>query len=293
MTKIDLMWSTLRLAFAASALLLCASVAVLAQSPAVAGPLLKRSSIKTERRELNYGGRLTLLGAPTGDITIEAWKNNEVEITAEIEVQATTEADLTLLGTVTGFAITEDMNSIIVVTTGTHDKGFMKKNAKSFPKRLWGLPWSVTYHIRVPQQCDLDINGGRGKLNLSAVEGAISLKAQEGDATLNMTGGDMIVAVGIGTVNFNILSRGWRGRGAEIQVVTGSLNVTLPPAFNAYINADILRLGQIENTYAGLKPRPRTTATPKSITGRAGTGGALLSLKVGDGTLRIAETPTP
>ena len=54
-----------------------------------------------------------------------------------------------------------------------------------------------------------------------------------------------------------------------------------------------MRDGQIENTYAGLKPRPRTTATPKSINGRAGTGGALLNLTVGDGMLRIAELAAP
>jgi hypothetical protein len=279
--------------FSSFLVLLCGADATLGQAANSPSPLLKRTSIKTDRRPLGYGGRVTLVGAPVGSVTIEGWKQSDVEITAEIELQAPTEADLALLATVTGFGVDEQLNSIGIITTGTHDKGFMKKNAKNFPKKLLGLPWSISYHLKVPQLCDLDVNVGKGSFSLTAVEGGIAVKAQESDATFNVTGGDMIVAVGSGTVTFNVLGRGWRGRGAEVQIVTGKLSVNFPSIFNAYVNAQITRTGEIENSYAGLKPMERTTATPKSITGRAGTGGAMLSLKVGDGSLRIAESPKP
>ena len=278
-----------------SSLLVLLGSACLAQGQAAnsPGPLLKRTSSKTDRRPLGYGGRVTLVGAPVGSVTIEGWKQSDVEITAEIELQAPTEADLALLATVTGFGVDEQLNSIGIITTGTHDKGFMKKNAKNFPKKLLGLPWSISYHLKVPQLCDLDVNSGKGSFTLIGVEGGIAVKAEAADATFDVTGGDMIVAVGTGTVTFNVLGRGWRGRGAEVQVVSGKLNVNLPPIFNAYLNAQITRTGEIANEYAGLKPMERTTATPKSITGRVGTGGAMLSLKVGDGSVRIAESPKP
>lgn len=281
------------LIFSSFLVLFFSAVAAKGQATTAPTTLLKRTSIKTDRRPLGYGGRVTLVGAPVGSVTIEGWKQSDVEITAEIEVQGATEAELAALATVTGFGVDEQMNSIGIITTGTHDKAFMKKNAKNFPKKLLGLPWSINYHLKVPQLCDLDVNAGKGSFSLIGVEGGILVKAQESEATVNATGGDLIVTVGAGSVTLNVLGRGWRGRGAEVNVVAGKLNVNLPSTFNAYINAQIIRTGEIENSYAGLKPMERTTATPKAITGRAGTGGALLNLKVSDGTVRIAEAPKP
>lgn len=279
--------------FGAALLLLASSFVAPGQAPKPAAPLLKRTSTKTDRRPLGYGGRVTLVGAPVGSVTIEGWNQSDVEITAEIELQAATEADLAQIAAVTGFGVDEQMNSIGIFTTGTHDKTFMKKNAKNFPKKLYGLPWSVSYRLKVPQLCDLDVNVGKGNFHLNGVEGGIIVKAQESDATFDVTGGDIIVSLGSGTVNFNVRGRGWRGRGAEVQVVAGQLNLNLPPVFNSYLNAQITRTGEIVNDYPGLKPMERTTATPKSITGRVGTGGAMLSLKVSDGSVRIGPSPKP
>lgn len=268
--------------------LLCCVGAALGQTNVPAG-LLKRTSSKTETRDIGYGGRITIVGAPVGSVTIESWNQSSVEVVAELEIEAPTEDDLNRIAAVTGFAINDEMNAVSIVTTGTHDKAFMKKNAKNFPKKLLGLPWSVNYHIRVPQMCDLDVNIGKGAFNLSGVEGAMLIKAAESNANLTLTGGDVIVSVGTGTMTVNIPSRGWRGRGADINLASGTLNLNLAPSFNAYINADILRVGTIDNKYPTLKPRERTKATPTSITGRAGTGGATLNFKLGDGNLIISE----
>jgi len=58
-------------------------------------------------------------------------------------------------------------------------------------------------------------------------------------------------------------------------------------AREADIDATILRTGRIENTFGEITPLQLTTPTERSIRGRAGQGGATLSLTVGDGTLRI------
>ncbi|MEO6394042.1 MAG: hypothetical protein ABIP75_19465 [Pyrinomonadaceae bacterium] len=268
--------------------LFCCAGAALGQATAPAG-LLKRTSTKTETRDIGYGGRITIVGGPVGSVTIESWNQSSVEVVADLEIQAPTEDDLNRIAAVTGFAINDEMNAVSIVTTGTHDKAFMKKNAKNFPKKLLGLPWSVNFHIRVPQMCDLDVNIGKGAFTLTGVEGAMLIKAAESNANMTLTGGDVIVSVGAGTMTINIPSRGWRGRGADINLAAGTLNLNLAPSFNAYINGDILRVGTIENNYPALKPRERTKATPTSITGRAGTGGAALNFKLGDGKLTIAE----
>lgn len=261
-------------------------------APAVAAatPALKRATSRHEVRRFNYGSTLTLVGAPAGSITIEAWPKSEVEITAELELYANTEEELALLATVNTFTIDEDINHLRILTTGTHDKPYMKRVAKKFPKHLLGLPWKVDYRIRVPAICDLEVDAGRGPITLAGVEGSISLKALESDATLTLTGGVVKATVGAGSVKVNVTARSWRGAGAQVELARGDLSIELPAGFNAEVSADVLRTGQIENAYAELVPQERTTFTPRSIRARAGVGGAFLSFRVTDGTLSIKQS---
>ena len=254
---------------------------------ATAAPTLKRTTSRHETRRLAYGSSLTLLGAPAGSVTIEAWSRSEVDITADIELFANSEEELALLATVNNFTIDEDISHVRILTTGTHDKAFMRRVAKKFPKALLNLPWKIDYRIRVPAMCDLEIDLGRGPFNLSGVEGSIAVKALESDATLVLTGGGVMATIGAGSVKVSVAAKSWRGAGALIQLARGDLTLELPANFNADINADVLRTGQIENTYTELIPQERTTFTTRAIRGRAGAGGATLAFKVTDGTLKI------
>src|SRR3982751_2346951 len=58
-----------------------------ANAAATNAVLLTRTTTRHETRKLGYGGTLTILGAPSGSITIEAWQRSEVEITADIELK--------------------------------------------------------------------------------------------------------------------------------------------------------------------------------------------------------------
>ncbi len=260
---------------------------IVAPTSAAAAPALVRTTTRHEVRRLGYGGTLTILGPTSGSITIEAWARAEVDITADIELRADTEADLARLAVVNNFALDEDINHIRVLTTGTHDKAFMRRTAKDFPKKLLGLPWKIDYRIRVPAAVDLEINMGRGAFNLAGVEGSITLTALESDATLALTGGRFAATIGRGSARVKFVGRNWRGSGVEIRLATGNMIVELPANFTADIDASVLRTGAIENTYNALVPRERTTATAHSLNGRAGAGGPTLAFTVGDGRLFI------
>jgi hypothetical protein len=259
-----------------------------APAPA-ATPALKRTTSHHELRRLSYGSSLTIVGAPAGTITIEAWPKSEVDITAEVELYANTEEELALLASVNTFTVDEDINHLRIITMGTHDKAYMKRVAKKFPKHLLGLPWKVDYRIRVPPMCDLEIDAGRGAISLSGVEGSISLKALESEATLVLTGGVVRATVGAGSVKVSVPARSWRGAGAQVELALGDLSVELPAGFNGEVSADVLRSGRIEMDYAELVPQERTTFTPQQIRARAGAGGAFLSFRVTDGTLSIRK----
>ena len=250
---------------------------------------MTRSTTRHETRRFGYGGTVTLIGAPVGSVTIEAWPRNEVDITADIELRGGTEEELAQLATVNGFALDEEVNHLRILTTGTHDKAFMKRSAKNFPKKLLGLPWKIDYRLRVPAFTDLEVNMGSGAFTLTGVEGAIRIQAVESKADLTLAGGFVQATVERGSVNVRMTSRSWRGAGADIRLAYGDMNLELPLAASLDINADILRSGKIESSYTGLEPRDRTTFSTRSIRARIGTGGPTLSFTVADGTLRIKQ----
>jgi len=275
--------------------LLCA--ALLFSLPATAqkdskpatGPLMTRTTTRHETYRLQFGGTVTLSAAPAGSIIIEGWQRNEVDISASIELQAPTAADLDRLATVNTFVVDEDANHIRIMTSGTHDRAFMKRMTKNFPKSLIGLPWKIDFHIKIPALTDLEVDAGNGPISLSGVEGGLRLNALNSDADLSLTGGLASVLIQTGTVNLKIPVRSWHGLGAEIKMATGHLNVWLMSGFSADINADVLRLGDIASTYSDLQPRERNSITSKSVRARTGSGGATLNFTLGDGSIQILE----
>src|SRR5688572_19243099 len=125
------------------------------EQPTILDPtkLPTRTVIRHEAANLGYGGTVTVVGAPNGSITIEGWSRSEVELTAEIELRGGTEEDLNLLALVNGLVFDESANHVRILSVGMHDKKYMRRTAKAFPKQLLGLPWKIDYRIRVPEFC--------------------------------------------------------------------------------------------------------------------------------------------
>jgi len=251
--------------------------------------LLTRTTTRQEIRRLAYGSTVTIVGAPQGSITVEGWPQSQVQITADIELHGETEEDLNRLAAVNGWVLDDDSNHLQVLTTGTHDKVFMRKVAKNFPKKLIALPWKIDYRVRVPTGVDLEINAGRGPITISGVEGAITLTATESDTQMTLTSGTIIATVAVGRINVRIPTRSWRGSGADLRVAAGDVNIELPAGFNGDIDADVLRNGQISGTFTGLESRQRPGITDRIVRARAGAGGAFFKFTVGDGAIRIGK----
>lgn len=270
-----------------SLLLVFASPVYSQKTPAPEIQLLTRTSTRRETARFAYGGTVTLIAAPRGSVTVEGWSRNEVEVTANIELKAPTEADLDQLVKVNTFVFDEDLNHISILTTGTHDRAFMKRSAKNFPKKLLNLPWKIDFRVRVPINTDLEVNAGHGEVKLSGVEGALRLTATESDTMLTLTGGTVSGTVTAGSITFAIPARSWRGAGADIRIASGIINVDLQPGFSGDIDADVLRTGKIVNTYDGLASREKPGLTERTVRARAGAGGAYFKFTVGDGTVNI------
>jgi hypothetical protein len=262
------------------------SIAAFAQ----AQPLHKRTTYKTDRLDFGAGGTLAVTGAPVGSIRVEGWKNREIEISAEIQVQGNSEADVARLSEITTFVLEESLGRTGIISVGTHDKKYMKQLGKKLPKHLLTMPFRIDYVIKVPQYCDLQIDGGRGDLTIAGVDGTMKLNFLETNARIDLVGGGTTAVFGKGTVELTVPSVAWRGRFADVSLANGDMKVVLPNGVNAELDATILRTGKIENTLAELKPRVRKAEfTDKSIVAKSGSGGVPLKFTVGDGSLKISS----
>lgn len=271
-------------------LLACTALVAVGQTK----PLLKRTTYKTDRLDFGVGGTVAVVGAPSGSIRVEGWSNREVEISAEIEVQAESEADLAKLSQVTAFVTEETLSRVGIISVGTHDKKYLKGIGKKLPKNLLVMPFRIDYVIKVPRYCNLQIDGGKGDLMVSGVEGAMTLNFLETTAKLSLVGGSTTATFGSGTVDITVPNSSWRAGITDVQLANGTMTVSLPPTLNAELDATILRTGRIENGLLGLKPRMRKVEfTDKSVSAKSGVGGVSLKFTVGDGTLKISETTKP
>jgi hypothetical protein len=269
-------------------ILLVSDASVFAQKTAAPEiQLLTRTSTRRETKRFSYGGTVTLIAAPRGSVTVEGWSRNEVELTAQIELKGPTEADLDQLAAVNTFVFDEDLNHLSVLTTGTHDRTFMKRSAKNFPKKLLNMPWKIDYRLRVPVNTDLEISAGHGNVKLSGVEGALRVSATESDTALTLSGGTVSTTVAAGSITLTVSARSWRGAGADVRIASGTINVDLPAGFSGDIDAEVLRTGKIVNTYEGLAPREKPGITERTVRARAGFGGAFFTFTVGDGIVNI------
>lgn len=261
---------------------------------ALSQDMIKRKVTKTDRFDFGAGGTVAIVGAPKGSIKISPSAKNEIEITAEIELQAANEADLARLAEVTGFITDESAIRTGIVSFGTHNKLGDKKLWKKFPKHLLALPFRIDYTVTVPRYCDLEIDGGTGDLSVMGVEGSIRVNFVETDAKVEVISGASTLVFNRGKAEVAFGTRGWRNRTADVQMANGDLTVHLPSTASAQLDAVILRTGKIENSFRDLKPRDRKVPfTDRSIAAKAGVGGAPLKFTVGDGTLILKPLVLP
>lgn len=277
----------------ACALAMCASAQVKGReknaATAAQSPALTRTTERHESRRLGYGSTLTITGPPVGSITVETWSRSEIDVTANIELHAETEADLALLATVNNFALDVDGSHLRLITTGTHDRKFMKK-IKNFPSRLLALPWRIDYHIKVPSVIDVDVSAGAGPLAFTGLDGSLRVDALDANAVFDLAGGDVTATILSGSVLFRANAESWRGRGVSLRLVRGTMTVALPARFNADIDAVVSRTGEVTGEHDAFTPRDDAQPqTPRARSVRAGAGGASLKFEVGDGAIRFAQ----
>src|SRR3954463_14552561 len=80
--------------------------------------VLKRTTSKTDSIPLGAGSTVSVIGAPAGSIKVNVIPGNNVQISAEIEVEAANEADLAAAAVLTTFITQESLGKVAIVSVG-------------------------------------------------------------------------------------------------------------------------------------------------------------------------------
>jgi hypothetical protein len=248
-----------------------------------------RTATKTETLLFGAGGTVAIIGAPMGSINISAAAGNQIEIVAEVSIQANNEADLATLANVIGFAVDDGRTRAGIVTLGPHNRFGGKKLPKDFPKRLVGLPFRIDYNIKVPRYCDLEIDVGEGDLTVSGIEGSVRLNAVKTRARVELAG-TLTAVISSGQLELSPDQRAWRGRPISVSLASGTIMVDFPTRASADVTAKVLRTGTVVNSISELKPRDRRSPfTTQTVAGTLGVGGPQVLLTVGDGSITLRQ----
>ena len=254
---------------------------------------LKRTTTKTDTIPVGSGSTVAIMGAPTGSIKVNVIQGNDVQISAEIEVQAANEADLAGAAVLTGYLTQESLGKLAIVSVGRDTRRKFSDAEKKLIKRLASMPYRIDYTIGVPRYTNVEINAGDGDVTLDGDEGDHRINALSSNVNVTIKGGSLAATVTKGELHINVPPSGRRGLNIDASVVAGDLSITIPENLSGEIDASILRTGKIINQILALKVRDRKLpSTEKLVQARVGAGGPAIKLTVGDGNILLRPAIT-
>ena len=258
--------------------------------------------------------RIPLTGAPNvtirtfnGSIQLRSWDRNEILL--DIERRAETAADARDIEVETS----EAGGNVVIEAKHPERRGFVMH---------MGISPGVRMTVTVPRTLNLeartsdgsidarDLSGrvelrtGDGSVRLQQVDGEITVNTGDGSVSARELAGVVEVSTGDGSVEMSGRFAGLRARTGDgsigIDALAGStmerewtvasgdggVTLRLPPDFNADLDA---RTGDGAISTAGIAvTRPAGEGQRRRVVrGRIGTGGEVLTLRTGDGSIRV------
>jgi hypothetical protein len=266
----------------------------------------------SETRSFKVGGAPTVtLDTFDGAIDVHSWDRPDVEVV--IEKQAPDEARLKEITV----EQSQEGDTISLTVRGPAQR---ESNGISI-----GVVYSTRARLRValPKNASLTLRSGDGALNVEDVTGTISLRTDDGSIVGNRVSGDVVARTDDGAIRFRDVGgkidvesldgsivvdgtlthlrvktndgsvRVAAQPGSEIaadwQIESGdgSVEVRLPSGANAEVDASTSD-GVVRSNYPGLEvSRSDDDRAKRSLKGTLGSGGHLVRVRTGDGTIRF------
>lgn len=229
-----------------------------------------------ERFEQTYafstGQRLTLSNT-NGDIFVEPWDRDEIEIRAIKRVK-------------TRGGSADEALAELRIEVDVDSRGIEIDTVYPSWRRLFGwsnVSASVEYDIRMPRQADLEVRTVNGEIEIAGMAGEIRLRS---------TNGGISVFDSAGSVNASTTNGGIRvelnevsSEGMEFGTTNGSIRVDLPSSVRASLRARTTN-GTIDTDFP---VSVRGTLRRNRLEGDINGGGPQLDLRTTNGSIRIRE----
>jgi hypothetical protein len=260
--------------------------------------------------------RVALTGMPNvtirtfdGSIQLRPGEGNEIFL--DIERQAATAAEAKELVV----NVTESGGNVLIEA-----KRPRRSNDDWIHLGGWSSP-SVRMTLTVPRQLNLEVHTGDGAIDVSdlagrvevrtgdgpvrlqGVEGEVTVRTGDGSVVVRDVRGSVVVSTGDGSVEMSGRFEGLRARTGDgaisIDALPGStmrgdwnvssgdggVMIRLPPGFNADVDAHTGD-GSIATSGVSVTSPPEQEER-RNVRGRIGAGGAVLTVRTGDGSIDV------
>lgn len=210
--------------------------------------------------------RLTVDGGDNGGVSFFGWDRDEVKVVAMIQTQDDDESGAAALA-----------KQVKIETGG----GRISADGPSSRGRR---SWSVSYHVYVPRQSNLQAITKNGGVSAHHVEGTMEFRATNGGISLDQVGGDIRAETTNGGVNAKMTGTTWRGRGLDLRTTNGGVSLTVPRGYNARLETGTVNGGMSVDFPITVQGR-----IGRHVETQLGSGGPLLRAVTTNGGVRISE----
>lgn len=218
-----------------------------------------RGGFYCEVREFTFtpSGEVGLDASPNGGIEVQGDEGSEIRVQARVSGRARND---------------EDAYRIVSAVRLNLDAGL----EVSGPKTGRRESWAVSYRAHVPWQVDLALRAMNGSIAVEDVSGDLELTTVNGGITLGQVSGAVSARTVNGGIKAQLTGTTWEGSGLELRTTNGTIDLGIPPEYNAALEA--------ATTNGGVQ-----VDFPVTVTGRIG---RRLNTVLGDGGPTISATTT-
>ncbi len=205
-------------------------------------------------------------GRDNGGVSFFGWDRNDVKIVAMIQTSADNDADAKALA-----------REVRIETGG----GRVRADGPSSRGRR---SWSVSYHIYVPRQSNLQAFTKNGGVSAQLVQGTMEFRATNGGISLDQVGGDIRAETTNGGVHARLAGTTWRGRGLDLRTTNGGVALSIPRGYNARLETSTVNGGMTVDFPITVRGR-----IGRHVETQLGSGGPLVRAVTTNGGVKISE----
>jgi DUF4097 and DUF4098 domain-containing protein YvlB len=208
-----------------------------------------------------------------GSIMVKGWLQSGVLVRARIDASGENEGAAALLA-----------SKVWLDTSG----GQIRANG---PDRSGDSQWNVSYEIFVPQTGDLDLKSQNGSLTVSDVRGQIHFDVVNGAVRLSRVAGELTGATVNGSIQVELAGNSADARQMDLKTQNGSVTIALPVSYSAHIQAET-NMGGIQSDFPIAPTGIEGNTRPRRLDFNVGSGGPLIHVNTGNGSVRFKRAET-